>query len=178
MSTEVETAQAAASRTRSRTDPSTVPGWGVDADPSNDPTWPMRERAEVDDHGLTWERPPLQPERVEILRSVEHDRTPAVFGTSCPPRGLSGVIRRRAFAFSESQWAHWLLLILADRIDMLEGVGEDLAQGRPPDLFREMGLAAEFRHNRPAFVRRLTIVAVTGVAVGMGVVLLGRRRRG
>lgn len=178
MSTEVREAEAAASnRVRPRTDPSRVPGWGVDADPSNDPTWPMRQSPELDDHGLTWERPPQQPETVEVLRSVEHARTPAVFGTPCPPRGLSGVVRRQAFGFSESQWAHWLLLMLADRIDMVEGVGEDLARGHLPDLVQEWGLAAEWRHNRPAFLRRLATVAAVGVVVGAGSVLLSRRRR-
>ncbi len=177
MSTEVKTALAAAPRARSWTDPSTIPGWGVDADPSNDPTWPIRQAPELDDHGLTWTRPPLQRETVEVLRSVEHNRMPAVFGTPCPPRGLSGVLRRRAFGFSESQWAHWLLLILADRIDMVEGVGEDLARGRLPNLFEEMGLAAEWRHNRPAFLRRMALVAAVGAAVGGASVLLSRRSR-
>lgn len=177
MSTEVQAALAAAPNARPWTDPSTIPGWGVDADPSNDPTWPMRQAPELDDHGLTWERPPLQPETVEVLRSVEHNRTPAVFGTPCPPRGLSGALRRRAFGFSESQWAHWLLLMLADRVDMVEGVGEDLARGHAPDLFKEMGLAAEWRHNRPAFLRRLAGVAALGVIAGAGAVALGGRKR-
>ena len=179
MSIEVHEAEVAAAEAprgaRGRIDPSTIPGWGVDADPANDPTWPMRGAPELDDHGLTWERPPLQSERVEVLRSVEHNRTPAVFGTPCPPRGLSGVLRRRAFGFSESQWAHWLLLMLADRVDAVEGVGEDLARGQPPNLFKEMGLGAEWRYNRSAFVRR--IVVISAATIGAAVVLQGLRNR-
>jgi hypothetical protein len=175
MSIEVKAAQAAALRARPQpVDPSTIPGWGVDSDPSNDPTWPMRENPELDDHGLTWERPPLQAETVEVLRSVEHNRTPAVFGTPCPPRGLSGVVRRWAFGFSESQWAHWLLLMLADRVNVVEGVAGDLREGRPPNLAREWGLASEWSHNRPALVRRLAIAFGVGV-VAAGIVM---RRRG
>ncbi len=51
---------------------------------------------------MTWERPPQQKRRVEILASIEHNKLPAVFGTSTPPSGLSGMIRRQAFKYSES----------------------------------------------------------------------------
>lgn len=43
---------------------------------------------------MDWNRPPLQPRSVEILRSIEHNRLPAVVGTSTPPRGLSGAVKR------------------------------------------------------------------------------------
>jgi hypothetical protein len=93
----------------------------VDANPRNDPTYPMRDRSQDDGPGMTWRRPPLQSAEIEILTSIEHNRLPAVLGTSIPPSGLSGVIRRAAFKYSESQWAHWLLLMLADRINVVEG---------------------------------------------------------
>src|ERR1051326_5173938 len=78
-------------------DTSTIPGWGVDADARNDPTYPMRDQRQ--DQGLTrqWDRPPVQQPDVEILQSIEHVRQPAVVGTSTPPSGLSGVLRRTAF---------------------------------------------------------------------------------
>jgi hypothetical protein len=104
---------------RERTD---IPGWGVDADPRNDPTYPMRDRSQDDSPGMNWTRPTQQSTDVEILQSIEHERRPAVFGASTPPTGLSGAIRRRAFAYSESQWAHWLLLMAADRINAVEGL--------------------------------------------------------
>ncbi|MDN8677563.1 hypothetical protein Q0N25_14450, partial [Staphylococcus aureus] len=76
--------------------------WGVDADPENDPTYPIRERSR--DPGLTkdWDRPPIQEPDVELLRSIEHIRQPAVVGTATPPSGISGVMRRIAFRYSES----------------------------------------------------------------------------
>lgn len=152
--------------------PSTLPGWGVDADPKNDPTYPMRDRSQDDGPGMNWSRPPQQAQDVEVLMSIEYNRLPAVFGTSSPPSGVSGAVRRLAFRYSESQWAHWLLLMLADRINVVEGLGEDLARGKLPNLFAEMGLATEWKHNRPAFVRR---VAVTAALAGLGLALLRRR---
>ncbi|HEX8586222.1 MAG TPA: hypothetical protein VF680_17650, partial [Allosphingosinicella sp.] len=116
--TQSDKAQAAADNAIRLIDPHTVNGWGVDADPENDPTWPMRDRA-WDDGDVNWARGPLQTPDVEILQSVEHIRTPASMGTSTPPRGLSGVIRRFAFRWSESNWLHWLMLMGADRIDVV-----------------------------------------------------------
>ena len=84
-------------RTSNRIDPKTVLGWGVDANPENDPTYPMRDRSHEEKTGSNWLRPPVQNPGVEILQSNEHIRRPAVVGTSTPPRGLSGVIRRAAF---------------------------------------------------------------------------------
>jgi hypothetical protein len=147
-----------------------LPGWGIDADAENDPTWPMRDQTRDDSPGMNWTRPPQQPETVEILRSIEHNRLPAVFGTSTPPRGLSGMLRRFAFKFSESQWAHWLALMGADRINMVEGVFQDIGRGRFPNIWREMGLGTELKHNRKEFVTKVTIAAVVTVAV-VGVVV-------
>jgi hypothetical protein len=68
-----------------------------------------------------------------------------------PPRGLSGVIRRFAFRFSESSYGHWLPLMLADRVGMVEGVCEDLTRGHVPNIFRELGWKAEWQYNRKEF---------------------------
>jgi hypothetical protein len=143
-----------------------IPGWGVDADPENDPTWPMRDRSKEEEKGLDWKRPPQQPQTVEILQSIEHNRLPAVFGESTPPSGLSGVLRRKAFVFSESQWAHWLLLILADRVNSVEGVVQDLGRGRVPNIFAEMGLGAQLKHNRRDFTEKVVVAGLlAGVAI-------------
>ena len=136
-----------------------VIGWGVDADPQNDPTFPMRDRSQDDSPGMNWTRPPLQEPKVEILRSIEHNRLPAALGTASPPKGLSGAIRRVAFRYSESQWAHWLLLIGADRVNMIEGLFGDLARGKVPNLVAEYGLT------RKRDSRQLATVALVGVGV-------------
>jgi hypothetical protein len=71
-------------------DPATVKGWAVDADPRNDPTYPYRLRGGDSGPAEAWDRPTQQRPDVEVLRSIEHNRLPAVVGTSTPPSGLSG----------------------------------------------------------------------------------------
>lgn len=155
-------------------DPSTIPGWGVDADRRNDPTFPIRDQSQ--DSGLTsaWHRPPVQLAEVEILQSIEHIRQPAVVGTSVPPSGISGSLRRSAFRWSESNWTHWLLLLGADRINVLEGLVSDIARGRIPNIPGEMGLRSELAFNKRGLARK---VAVAGGLAAIAYVA-SRRRRG
>jgi hypothetical protein len=149
--------------TEALVDTSKINGWGVDADPENDPTYPYRDRAE-DDHSGRWERPPLQRSDVEILSSVEHKQLPAVFGTSTPPVAISGMLRRAAFRYTESHWAHWLLLMGADRINVVEGVVQDLGRGRIPNIPAEMGIRSEWRHNKKGLARKVAVTAAISAA--------------
>jgi hypothetical protein len=143
----------------SRIDTTQVKGWGVDANPENDPTYPMKNRNNGEHAGYSWERPPQQPIDVEILHSNERPNVSATFGTSTPPTGISGMIRRRAFDYSENSYAHWLPLMLADRVGVVEGVVEDLADGRVPNIFGEMGLKADWKHNRKSLVTKIVVGA-------------------
>jgi hypothetical protein len=150
-----------------RIEPSTVNGWGVDADPENDPTYPYRER-EFDDHSGQWVHPAKQDTGIEFLQSVEYNRRPAAFGTSSPPSGLSGSLRRLAFRWTESNLMHWMLLLGADRINVVEGVVADLGRAKVPNILGEMGARAEWQHNKAGFVKKAVIVtAVTGLIVGL-----------
>jgi hypothetical protein len=159
-------------------DTSKIPGWGADAERKNDPTWPMRDRRQDDSPGRHWTRPPAQAQDIEVLMSIEHTERPAVFGASTPPSGLSGQLRRVAFRFSESRWSHWLLLMLADRVNVVEGVLSDLARGRVPDLVDELGLKAAWKYDRAAFLRRTaTAAAVVAVVTGAAYLLLRQRSR-
>jgi len=108
-----------------RIDPHRVPGWGADLDPARRPAVPM-ERTPPRLDGLHRHRLRQQTPEVEILRSVERPTLTPVFGSSVPPRGFSGWLRRRAFRRSESDARHWMMLLLADRIGVLE------AWFRPP----------------------------------------------
>lgn len=155
-------------------DPATVTGWGVDADPSNNPTYPYRDRAK-DDHSGSWQRPTLQQTNVEILQSIEHKQRPAVVGTSTPPSGLSGMLRRLAFRKSESNLLHWMLLLGADRINMAEGVAKDLGHGKVPNLPAEWGIKAAWRHNRGPLVMK-TVMAVAAIALVATALGKGRTR--
>lgn len=139
-------------------DPSQVKGWAVDADPENDPAYPMKHRkTDVDHAGYSWQRPPQQPIDVETLHSNERPNVSSVFGTSTPPAGLSGVLRRFAFRYSESSYGHWLPLMLADRVGMVEGVVEDVAHGHFPNVFAERGWKAEWEHNRASLLGRIFV---------------------
>ncbi len=160
---------------RKAIDPSQVKGWGVDADPKNDPTYPMKNRNDGEHAGYSWDRPPQQPITVEVLHSNERPDVTSVFGTSTPPLGLSGALRRLGFRYSESSYGHWLPLVLADRVSVAEGVLEDLKRGKVPNVFAERGWKAEWEHNRTSLVRR---VLVRAVLVSAAVAYLRRRRGG
>ena len=156
-----------------RIDPASVNGWGVDADPENDPTYPIRER-ESDDHSGGWVRPPIQRREVELLQSIEHKQRPAIFGTSVPPSGLSGALRRLAFRKSESHLLHWMLLLGADRLQVVEGVVQDLGRARVPNIPAEMGMKAAWRHNKRGVIAKTA--ATAGIAA-LAVALMRRRGR-
>ena len=75
-----------------------IPGWGVDLDPADRPTVPREPRGL--ETGAHWELPEQQDEAATYggprERSVEHERLTPVFGTSCPPHGVSTVIPARS----------------------------------------------------------------------------------
>ncbi len=104
-----------------------IPGWGADLDRANRPAVPMERKPPRLD-GVYWTEPPRQQSSVEILRSTEHLQMPPVFGTSVPPRGLSGWVRRRAFRRSENDLRHWLMLLFADRVDVVENMFSDASR--------------------------------------------------
>jgi hypothetical protein len=141
-------------------DPSQVKGWGIDANPKNDPTYPMKSRNNGEHKGYSWQRPTQQPVNIEILHSNERPHVTSVFGTSTPPAGLSGVLRRFAFKYSESSYGHWLPLMAADRVGVAEGVFHDLTRGQVPNFLAERGWAAEWKHNRASLLLRIGIGAV------------------
>lgn len=90
--------------------------WGVDLDRSRRPGVPM-------------ERPPqlMKNAKFPIERqqgpstAFMHGRTnksmPPVFGTTHPPHGLSGVIKKWAATMPDHKPAFWLLKLLSDRVD-------------------------------------------------------------
>ena len=146
-------------------DPSQIKGRGVDADPKNDPTYPMKVRNDGEHEGYSWERPPQQPISVEVLHSNERPDLTSVFGTSTPPSGPSGALRRLAFRYSESSYGHWLPLMLADRVGVAEGVLEDISRGRVPNVLAERGWNAEWKHDRTSLLRRILLTACLICAV-------------
>lgn len=145
-----------------------INGWGIDADPENDPVYPMKKRTNEEHEGYTWERPEQQPEEVEILKSVERPNLTAAFGTASPPDGLNGEIRKFAFKYSESSYGRWLPLVLADRVGALEGIIEDLKKGHVPNIFAERGWGAEWKYNRKNFLLKMAAAAaVTAITISV-----------
>ncbi|WP_138417064.1 hypothetical protein [Sinomonas gamaensis] len=121
---------------------SQIPGWGADLDPADRPSYP-RENPGIET-GAHWDFPERQPEKWPRERSVEHAFLPPVFGTSTPPAGVSGAVRKHAYKYSEGRAAHWLLLIAADRIDAWEHHLRSFASLRPDNPVTETGVLSEF----------------------------------
>lgn len=149
-----------------------IKGWGSDLDHANRPAYPKERTPPRLDPPVRWEEPEMQARHVEVLRSTERPAMTPVFGTGQPPRGVSGGVRRFAFGYSENDLRHWLLLLLADRIDVGEGLVEDLARGHIPRVLSEMGIRAELKHNPVGVAKKGLILAAT-----LGAVYLYARRK-
>lgn len=95
-------------------------GYAVDADPKNRPGVPM----ELPPHKMGsahWEVPESQPiGNTKVFKRAGLDHLTSTFGTASPPKGLSGLLRAAAYGIHEHRVPHWLLLLLADRVDVME----------------------------------------------------------
>src|SRR5947209_13653992 len=122
-----------------------IPGWGADLDPTDRPSV---TKLQFQDNvtGAHGEFPERQPEKWPRERSIEHRFLTPVFGTAQPPSGLSGVIRKFAYKFSEGRAAHWLILLYADRVDAAEHHLRSLLSLRPDNPITETGITAELSH--------------------------------
>ncbi|KGE12565.1 hypothetical protein [Sphingobacterium deserti] len=148
-----------------------IPGWGIDVDWENNPVYPMKD-IEEDDKSASWDRPAQQITSKEVQRSNERPKLPAVFGDTLPPAGLSGQLRRYAFHYSESKYRHWLPLLLADRVNEVEGIVADIKSGVFPNIWKERGFDAHWKYDRQKLIKNLATVA----AVSIGVLILFRRK--
>lgn len=151
-----------------------IKGWGIDADPANDPVYPMKKRTNEEHEGYAWERPEQQIADVEILQSVERPNITAVFGTASPPEGLNGKIREFAFKYSESSYGRWLPLVLADRVGVVEAIIDDLKKGHVPNIFDELGWGAELKHNKKVFLLKMALI---GAGTTVAVSLLSKKKK-
>jgi hypothetical protein len=149
-----------------------IAGWGSDLNPERRPGVPRDPQPQLGAEMLYVDVVQQAPKH-RIHKSTEHARLTPVFGTSCPPRGLSGRIRDFAYGLSEGRLSRWMALLAADRVNAVEGVVEDLASMRPPNLVREMGLRSEWRHNRK---RVYKVAAIGGAALAVYLLARGRRR--
>lgn len=94
--------------------------WGVDRELSRRPGVPMMRTPEP------WPNARMDMERMDPASSAvfKHGRPnrewPPVFGTACPPKGLSGLIRKWAATMPDHKPQFWLLKLFADRVDSAE----------------------------------------------------------
>lgn len=72
---------------------------------------------------------------------------PPVFGTDCPPKGLSGLLRKLAYGYPDHMARHWLMLLASDRVDSAEYHVKKLLPLAAPAL--ALGLIARAVVQRP-----------------------------
>ena len=141
-----------------------IQGWGADLDLKNRPAVPMEHIPPRLEHPAPAHIEQQQTD-IPVFVSPERPSITPLFGTSVPPSGISGMIRAAAFKSTENDLRHWLLLLLADRVNMVEGLVDDLSRGHVPNVLGEMGIKAEWKHNPAGLVKKAAIAsAVVGAA--------------
>lgn len=107
------------------------PARGIDRDPARRPGVPAERSPQSEPHAH-----PAQARQDGRPTGVMDART-RVFGTAQPPAGLSGRLRSAAYAIPDHFARHWMLLIFADRVDVLES-----RVRRRPGMALALGLGA------------------------------------
>ena len=128
-----------------------VASWGIDLPADKRPGVPY----EAKPHplaGAHWIAPVRQVSTTPVLKSASIARLTPVYGTATPPHGLSGDLRRIAYEYPDHQARHWLLLLAADRVDVIES---------------DLG----------GFIRRAWPLLMVGAAIGAGIGAARRPKR-
>lgn len=120
-------------------------------------------RAEAPDRPIA-----SQPGRRERQTRAALEEATPVFGTAQPPRGASGRLRRWAYSIPETRARRWMLLLAADRVDVLE----DRIGGVAGGLLGALGLETLERR-----VRRDPLPALAAAAAAGALVVARLRRR-
>lgn len=153
----------------------TIKGWGSDLDPKVRPGVPMDKAPLLGIETLYPDFEMQIPTR-KVHKSTEHGKMTPVFGAACPPRLLSGRIRDAAYKLSEGKLAHWLMLVTADRVDMIEEIILDLMKFQVPNIPHEMGLASEWKYNRQGVMKKLAFVGGVSLLAFMALKGSGKKR--
>jgi hypothetical protein len=94
-------------------------GWGIDLPRENRPGYPKENDPPQPMGNAHWIEPEQQVSGDLSVKDALRPVTPA-YGTVVPPRGLSGAMRRLAYEIPPYKARRWMLLLLADRVDVLE----------------------------------------------------------
>ena len=147
---------------------SRIPGWGADLKPEHRAGVP-KEKSPPNGTGAHWSEPEKQkPPGFKIYKTLGREELTPVFGATCPPKGLSGKMRDLAYGISEGQMSRWVIMLMADRVDMVESILSDVVHGRAGNPFSQMGLGIEFKERGP-----LQRFPRNGVAVALGLGVAG-----
>jgi hypothetical protein len=65
------------------------------------------------------------------------------------------------------------MLLMADRINVVEGIVQDLGRGKIPNIPAEMGMRSEIRHNLPGFAAKVVVAGALLTAAIAATRLLG-----
>lgn len=131
---------------------------GYDREASRRPGSPMHAPPAPADGAP--ERPPVEQVGMEQrLHRAGLNRPTSVFGTAQPLHGVSGLIRKAAYAIPEHHRRHWAMLMAADGVDVLEDrVGALLAA--PVVAVGARGAAARVRSNPLPYLVGFAVGAV------------------
>lgn len=108
-------------KNRQRMDHKDRSAHGADASMSDRPGVPM-ERPSRDPltPATHWHEPERMRNVPGVTRRVELKQMTPMFSTAFPPKGLSGMIRRKAYSLPETHARHWMTLLFADRVELWE----------------------------------------------------------
>ncbi len=96
-----------------------ITGWGVDARLEDRPGVPAERQPPQPIGNPSWTVPARQTIGTPTAHGVERPITP-VYGTAVPLRGLSGLMRAAAYQIPDYKPRRWMLLMMADRVDVIE----------------------------------------------------------
>jgi tetrahydromethanopterin S-methyltransferase subunit B len=68
-------------------------------------------------------------------------------------------------------------LLAADRVNVVEGIVDDLRHGYIPNIFKERGWSAEWKYNKKGFIQKAAVGAVVTTAIVTLLVLRNRRKK-
>ena len=84
------------------------------------------------------------------------------------------MMREAASKYSENDLRHWGILLLADRVNMVEGVVAGLSRGHTPNLYAETNMKSDFQFNRVGAIKKTAIAALV---VGVGIYTVIRKKK-